>query len=97
MKENLPHRKRIRLLGYDYSTEGYYFITICTKNRLEILGKIDEICRGGNLPSANMKLSEEGKLVEKYIKEISNIYNNANIDEYVIMPNHIHMILLEQI
>jgi len=44
MKENLPQIKTIRLFGYDYSTEGYYFITICTKNRIEILGKID--CRG---------------------------------------------------
>jgi len=44
MKRNLPQRKRIRLKEYDYSQEGYYFITICTKDRKEILGKID--CRG---------------------------------------------------
>ena len=44
MKQNLPQRKQIRLKEYDYSQEGYYFITICTKNRIEILGKID--CRG---------------------------------------------------
>ena len=94
MKENLPQRKRIRLLEYDYSTEGYYFITICTKNRIEILGKIKDICRGGNLPSAKIKLTDIGIIVEKYIKQITNVYDNVNIDEYIIMPNHIHMILI---
>ena len=42
MKENLPKRKNIRLRYYDYSEEGLYFITICTKNREQLLGKITE-------------------------------------------------------
>ena len=41
MKENLPQRKEIRLKHYDYSAEGYCFITICIKDRLELLGKIN--------------------------------------------------------
>ena len=41
MKENLPQRKKNRLKGYDYSSEGYYFITICIKNRENLLGKIN--------------------------------------------------------
>ena len=48
MKDNLPTRKRIRLKGYNYSTEGMYYITICVKDRLEILGGIanekDSLC-----------------------------------------------------
>lgn len=94
MQEKLPQRKQIRLKEYDYSTEGYYFITICTKNRLELLGKIYNICRDGNMPSAKIKLTNAGVIVEKYIKQISNVYNYAIIDEYVIMPNHIHLILV---
>lgn len=46
MKENLPQRKQMRLKEYDYSQEGYYFITICIKNRENILGRIVETCRG---------------------------------------------------
>ncbi len=94
MQKKLPQRKRIRLKDYDYASEGYYFITICIKNRLELLGKIHNICRGGNLPSAKIKLTHEGKVVQKFIEAISSIYNNVIIDEYVIMPNHIHMILV---
>ena len=94
MYKKLPQSKQIRLKEYDYSAEGYYFITICTKNRLELFGKIYNTCRDGNLPSAKIKLTKTGIIVEKYIKQISNIYNYAIIDEYIIMPNHIHMILV---
>ena len=85
MKENLPVRKRIRLQDYDYSEENMYFITICVKDRLEILGKIIE---------DNIKLTKEGKIVKQNITKIEKIYKNVIIDEYVIMPNHIHILLL---
>lgn len=85
MKENLPRRKNIRLKYYDYSKEGMYFITICIKNRIEILGKIT---------NDNMNLTKEGTIVEDNIRKISEIYSNIKIDEYIIMPNHIHMLLL---
>lgn len=86
MKENLPIRKNIRLKFYDYSEEGIYFITICTKNRIELLGKIRD--------NKDIKLSKEGFLSEQYIKSINNVFNNVIVDEYVIMPNHIHMLLV---
>lgn len=85
MKENLPSRKRIRLQYYDYSEENMYFITICIKDRLEILGKIIE---------ENIKLTKEGNIVKENINRIQKIYKNVIIDEYVIMPNHIHILLL---
>ena len=86
MKENLPKRKNIRLKEYDYSNEGMYFITICTKNRIKLFGEIIE--------TNQMKLTEIGKTVEKSIKILEQIYHNITIDEYVVMPNHIHMIII---
>ncbi len=86
MQKNLPRRKHTRLNYYDYSKEGYYFITICIKNRLELLGNIEN--------SNCIKLTKEGEIVHKYIREIEQIYEKIKIDEYVIMPNHIHMIII---
>ena len=85
MKENFPVRKRIRLQGYDYSEGNMYFITICVKDRLEMLGEIID---------DNIKLTKEGKIVKQNINKIEQIYKNTIIDEYVIMPNHIHILLL---
>ena len=85
MKENLPVRKRIRLQGYDYSEGNMYFITICVKDRLEMLGEIIE---------DNIKLTKEGNIVKQNTNKIEQIYKNTIIDEYVIMPNHIHILLL---
>ncbi|MBQ6992698.1 MAG: transposase [Clostridia bacterium] len=92
MKE-LTSRKDIRLKEYDYSQEGYYFITICTKNRECILSKITckNNCRGVHCTSV---LTLEGYIVDKYINSMKNIYSNVLIDEYVVMPNHVHLILI---
>ena len=85
MKETLPVRKRIRLNDYDYSEENMYFITICVKDRLEILGKIEE---------NYIKLTKEGNIVKQNLYRIEEMYKNIIIDEYVVMPNHLHMLLL---
>lgn len=85
MKEKLPIRKRIRLKDYDYPKENMYFITICIKNRLEILGTIRE--------ENNIELSNEGNIVKKNIYKIEEIYKKIGIDEYIIMPNHIHILI----
>ena len=85
MKENLPVRKKIRLKDYDYSQENMYFITICVKDRIEALGKIRE---------ENINLTKEGKIVSENISKLEEIYKNIQIEEYVIMPNHIHILLL---
>ena len=86
MKENLPTRKKIRLKGYDYSKENMYFITICVKDRLELLGNIDE--------ENNIELTKEGNIVTQEIDKLGEIYKNIIIDEYIVMPNHLHILLL---
>ena len=86
MKENLPIRKKIRLNGFDYSQENMYFITICVKDRLELLGIIDE--------ENNIELTKEENIVKQEISRLEEIYKNIIIDEYIVMPNHLHILLL---
>jgi REP element-mobilizing transposase RayT len=69
------------LKGYDYSTPGYYFVTICTNKRK---------CLFGEITGDGMILNDAGKMVDKWFKEIENKYPHVKIDEYVIMPNHFH-------
>ena len=88
MEKELPVRKKIRLDGYDYSQVGYYFITMCVKNMHEMLGSIDV---GTNC--VRPRLSEYGNIVEKEITVLSKTYENVKVVKYVIMPNHIHMII----
>ena len=87
---NLPKRKPTRLKNYDYSQNGYYFITICTHNKQKILCNIvgDGVY---DIPQTN--LTEYGKILEKYIVFMNSKYENVTIDKYVIMPNHIHLII----
>jgi REP element-mobilizing transposase RayT len=82
-----PKRKQLRLNNYNYNSVGAYFITICTHERKCILSNIV----GAIHESPEHKLSQYGKIVDKIIKNTSN-YKNAQIDKYVIMPNHIHII-----
>jgi REP element-mobilizing transposase RayT len=86
MKENLPVRKKIRLKDYDYSQENMYFITICVKDRLEILGKIEE--------DNHIKLTKEGNIVKQNIYRLEEIYTNIIVDEYIVMPNYLHILIL---
>ena len=80
----LKKRKSIRLLDYDYSQNGLYFITICTKDRECIFGEIknDETI-----------LTEIGKIVNNCWKEIPQHFSQVSLHECVIMPNHIHGII----
>lgn len=91
--EVLPKRKSIRLNGYDYSSCGAYFITLCTKDKKKLFWN----SVGANCVRPNeAQLSEIGKLVDFEINKISSIYNAVLIDKYVVMPNHIHMIVMIQ-
>ena len=122
-------RKSIRLKDYNYSKEGYYYITICIKNRKELLSKII-VCNENKLinvgadasvrPKQNknnikifnkhkldnvgvgvpddpekiqIKLTTYGEIIKKQIKEINNICKEIKIENYIIMPNHVHMII----
>ena len=73
--------------GFDYSQSRAYFITICTKNRKNILSKI--VGEGSPLP----RLSHYGEIIDRYIQKIPKKFPEASVDHYVIMPNHIHMLL----
>ena len=88
-----PRRKPNRLHGYDYSTAGTYFITICTQNRecslSQIIGMNDNVGDGFPVP----QLTEAGIISDKYIKSIHDKFSSVTVENYVIMPNHIHMIL----
>lgn len=84
----LPNRKKNRLDGFDYSNGGCYFITICVKGRKHILSKII-VGEGSPLP----RLTLHGEIVKKYISSIPQKYPNVISDKYVIMPDHIHLIL----
>lgn len=86
---NLPKRKPTRLANFDYSTNGAYFITICTYNRKRFFGNIV----GQGLAPAENRLSIYGQIAEEQLLLLENRYQNIKIYKYVIMPNHIHIII----
>ena len=90
MDNNLPKRKEIRLKNYDYSSQGAYFVTICTDKRRKILSQIVGV---DVLDDPRVELTVYGKIVDKYINQLNDFYENISVEQYVIMPNHIHMIL----
>lgn len=91
---NLPTRKQNRLKDYDYSKNGAYFITICTKDKKEILSRVKIKNVGNAVPGVPcVVLSEYGELTDKTILQMRNFYDDMKIDKYVIMPNHIHLII----
>lgn len=91
MAEQYPRRKRIRLPEFDYNSVGAYFITICTKDREQILSRVSVGTTIGRPPTVT--LTRYGVIVEEAIQQITDHYPEALIDHYVIMPNHIHIIL----
>ena len=90
MQRELPVRKKIRLEGHDYSQVGAYFVTICVENRHEMLG---EVVGRDALIAPRVRLSEYGEIVTKHIERINVCYTSARVDHYVVMPNHIHMLI----
>ena len=72
---------------YNYSSNGYYFVTICTKEKKLLFGKIDV---GANCVRP---LTDCGTIVENEIAVLNNAYENVEVIKYVVMPNHIHMII----
>ena len=78
-------QKRYRLPDFNYSQAGGYFVTICAKNKETYFGDIF---------NGHMELSKVGEIAQKIWLEIPNSFENVMIDEYVIMPNHIHGIIM---
>ena len=87
---SLPKRRPNRLPHFDYSTPGAYFVTICTQDRKCILGTI---VGGGALDAPSIRLSPWGQVVNQRILSGNNI-PGISVDKFVIMPNHVHIILL---
>ena len=78
-------RKRNRLQEYDYSQSGYYFVTMCTDNHKPFFGKII---------NGVMILSQFGCIIKNNWIRIQTLHKNIELDEFVIMPNHIHGIII---
>jgi REP element-mobilizing transposase RayT len=79
------HRRSIRLKSYDYSLAGAYFITVCTQDRA---------CSLGEIVNGEMRLNDAGEIAVSVWREISEHFPSVATDEFVVMPNHIHGILV---
>jgi putative transposase len=81
----IHHRRSIRLRGYDYSCPGNYFVTICAHEQLHLFGQIVE---------GEMDLNDVGQMVQSIWTQMPNHYPNCQVDAFVVMPNHVHGIIV---
>ena len=85
---NLPkdsrHRRSIRLQGYDYTQAGAYFVTIVVQGRA---------CLFGDVAGEEMQLNDAGGMVQQVWQDLPNRYSGINMDEFIVMPNHIHGVI----
>ena len=91
MNMEFKKRKPTRLQGYDYSRTGVYFITVCTKERRNYFWNNVGATIGR---PQDIELSPYGVIVDEAINKIPEIYPSVSIKQYVIMPDHIHMLVL---
>ena len=82
---NLRSRRSIRLQGYDYTQPGAYFITSCSWQRQ---------CLFGDINNGKMQLSRSGEVVKFNWFNLTRVYPHVNLDAFVIMPNHVHGIIV---
>ena len=78
------HRRSIRLAQYDYSQEGYYFITLCAQDRFCFFGEIIE---------NKIHLNDPGEMIQKIWNALPQRFPNLKLDKFVLMPNHLHGIV----
>ena len=99
----LRTRKQIRLPNYDYSGNGYYFVTICSRNREHVFRNVGAVLAPARYPSSDTlasaqspvsELSTCGQIIERQWLDLPNQFDHLELDEYVIMPNHVHGILI---
>ncbi len=91
---DLPNRKPNRIQEYDYSQNGAYFVTVCTRDRKNILSRISVGTPVPGCPPVPFtKLLWHGQIAEKYIQQMCTFYDYISIDKYVIMPDHIHFLI----
>ena len=80
-----PQRRSIRLKGYDYSSPGAYFVTVCTRDRLPLFGKVE---------NTEIILTPIGGIVEAFWRLIPRHFEGVSLDVYVVMPNHLHGVIV---
>jgi REP element-mobilizing transposase RayT len=80
-----PKRKRLRLEGFDYSRAEAYFVTICTREHRSLFGEV---------ANGEMRLNDAGNCVWRCWEEIPRHFPNVATDAFVVMPNHVHGILV---
>ncbi len=85
LNNNLPYRQSIRLCHHDYRQPGAYFITICTNNREHLFGEIVD---------KRMHLNAAGQMVQSVWNEIPSHFPQVTLDEFVVMPDHVHGIVI---
>lgn len=90
--DNLPERKLLRLKDYDYSQPGYYFVTICSNDKSNLFGEIVGADDAAHTPV--MQANHIGKIVYKCWDKINEIYEHVKTDEFCLMPNHFHGIIV---
>ena len=92
---SLPKRKPNRLTGYDYSRPGCYFVTFCVVDRLPLLREDPSLRRGAHCAPASVfpPLTPAGQVSEQAILGIPTYYENVTVEKYVVMPNHVHLLL----
>ena len=89
---DLPKRKRNRLENWDYSSNGAYFITICTFQRETILGRVVGAIHES--PASGIELTRIGKIVRDTVETLPQKFPEIRLEKYVVMPNHVHLLLL---
>ncbi len=87
LEDKYPQRRNIRLSNYEYSSQGAYFVTICTYNRQSLFG---------NVIGSTMRLNSFGEIVESVWKNIPLHYPEVKNEVFTIMPNHVHGIIIIQ-
>lgn len=81
----IHHRRSIRLRGYDYSKAGAYFVTLCTQHRKRLFGDI---------VNGELRLNDKGQVIVNYWEWLAEAHGYILLDEYVVMPNHLHGIIV---
>ena len=83
--DSRPRRRSLRLPGYDYSQAGAYFITACSQNRVMLFGGVID---------GDVQLNEMGTIVQQTWDELPAHYNGIDLDAFIVMPNHVHGIII---
>ena len=91
---DLPKRKRNRLENWDYSSNGAYFITICTFQRETILGRVVGAIHES--PASGIELTRIGKIVRDTVETLPQKFPEIRLEKYVVMPNHVHLLLIDR-